>query len=92
MSGSGQQHGSVYLRAGAGELMGSLDAGEPLPAQLRPAFSVADSPIWADSSTTAQCRALEGALGGAQAVATLTGSRWVPLPPSLPLPLPAQPC
>ena len=29
-------------------------------------FSVPDSPIWMDSSTTKQCRALEAALGGPQ--------------------------
>ena len=39
------------------------------------AFAVADSPIWADSSTADECAALEAALGGAAATATLTGSR-----------------
>ena len=38
-------------------------------------FSVTDSPIWQDSSTTAQCRHLEATLGGAQKVTELTGSR-----------------
>ena len=34
-----------------------------------------ESPIWMDSSTTAQCRQLEAAVGGAEQLATHTGSR-----------------
>jgi xylulokinase len=34
-----------------------------------------DSPIWMDSSTAAECRALEAKLGGPARVAELTGSR-----------------
>ncbi len=75
ISGSGQQHGSVWLKPGTDAVLSSLDASQSLEAQLGDAFSVEDSPIWMDFSTTAQCRALEAALGGAQAVAELTGSR-----------------
>jgi hypothetical protein len=76
VSGSGQQHGSVFWRAGARKTLGGLSAGGgPLAAQLAGAFAVRDSPIWMDSSTGAQCAALEKALGGAQAVASATGSR-----------------
>jgi hypothetical protein len=75
VSGSGQQHGSVYWRAGARGKLQKLAGGSPLKAQLADAFRVADSPIWMDSSTGAQCAALEKALGGAQAVANVTGSR-----------------
>lgn len=75
VSGSGQQHGSVYLRKGARERLAGLTAGNPLHDQLADIFAVGASPVWMDSSTTPQCRALEAALGGAQAVATLTGSR-----------------
>jgi len=76
VSGSGQQHGSVYWAAGAGAKLGALAGGRgPLKAQLAGAFSVPASPIWMDSSTGAQCAALEGALGGPAAVAALTGSR-----------------
>lgn len=42
---------------------------------LQGCFSVSDSPIWMDSSTASQCRALEKALGGAQHLASVTGSR-----------------
>lgn len=75
LSGSGQQHGSVYLRPGSLDRLATLKAGASLRDQLAGIFAVAASPIWMDSSTTQQCRALEAALGGPQAVATLTGSR-----------------
>ena len=75
VSGSGQQHGSVYLRTGAEATMRGVKPNTALAAQVASMFSVEESPIWADSSTTKQCQALEAALGGAQAVAALTGSR-----------------
>jgi xylulokinase len=75
VSGSGQQHGSVWLRAGTAEVLRALDARRPLAPQLSGIFSLAASPVWMDSSTGAECRALEKALGGPQAVADLTGSR-----------------
>ena len=34
--------------------------------RIQGVFSVKDSPIWMDSSTTTQCRHLEKAVGGAQ--------------------------
>ena len=75
ISGSGQQHGSVWLTGEAVTVLASLDAGKTLEEQLGSCFSVTESPIWMDSSTGAQCAQLEAALGGAQAVADLTGSR-----------------
>lgn len=75
LSGSGQQHGSVWLRSGTRKKLEGLAAGRTLREQLADIFSVPDSPVWMDSSTTAQCREREAALGGAQAVADLTGSR-----------------
>ncbi|NQT92927.1 MAG: carbohydrate kinase [Lentisphaerae bacterium] len=75
VSGSGQQHGSVWLKKGASSTLAGLNATLTLRQQLADIFSVADSPIWMDSSTGPQCRALENALGGPQAVADLTGSR-----------------
>ena len=75
VSGSGQQHGSVYLRHGADTVLAGLDPALPLRVQMEACFSIADSPVWMDSSTSSQCRARDRALGGAQAVANLTGSR-----------------
>jgi xylulokinase len=63
------------MNARAPEALRGLDPGRTLREQLAGIFSVPDSPIWMDSSTTAQCRTLEEALGGPQAVAELTGSR-----------------
>ncbi|RDX50945.1 D-xylulose kinase [Lentinus brumalis] len=76
VSGDGQQHGSVYWSEDAERLLASLDASRPLAEQLAPdAFSLPRAPIWQDSSTTRECRELEEAIGGAQALADLTGSR-----------------
>ncbi len=75
ISGSAQQHGSVYVTARAGERLGALQPGRPLVDQLDGVFSRATSPIWMDSSTTRQCAAIEEAVGGARRLAELTGSR-----------------
>lgn len=75
ISGSGQQHGSVYLRRGAENSLRGLRSGIPLRSQIADIFAVSRSPIWMDSSTDAQCRERDLALGGPQAVAELTGSR-----------------
>ena len=73
--GSGQQHGSVWLKKKTRDVLRNLEAGKSLQTQMEGVFSVDASPVWMDSSTGVQCRELEKALGGAQAVADLTGSR-----------------
>lgn len=75
ISGSAQQHGSVYLAAAAAERFASLDAGRPLAGQLADIFTRAESPIWMDSSTSAECAEIARAAGGPEALARLTGSR-----------------
>lgn len=75
VSGSGQQHGSVYWKNGGSAVLSSLDSKKSLVDQLGDAFSVKESPIWMDSSTTAQCREIEKAVGGALELSKLTGSR-----------------
>ncbi|XP_043741521.1 xylulose kinase isoform X2 [Cervus elaphus] len=75
LSGAGQQHGSVYWKTGAGQVLTSLSPDLPLREQLQACFSVSDCPVWMDSSTAAQCRQLEAAVGGARALSRLTGSR-----------------
>lgn len=75
ISGSGQQHGSVWMNGAARRALRTLSPAKSLRQQLAGIFSVKDSPIWMDSSTGKQCREREKALGGAQAVAELTGSR-----------------
>ncbi|XP_069929144.1 xylulose kinase isoform X7 [Oryctolagus cuniculus] len=75
LSGAGQQHGSVYWKRGAGRVLTSLSPALPLHEQLQACFSVSDCPVWMDSSTSAQCRQLEAAVGGPRALSRLTGSR-----------------
>lgn len=74
VSGSAQQHGSVYWKNGSSVVLSSLDSGKPLKVQLGDAFSTDESPIWMDCSTTQQCRAIEKAVGGALELSKLTGS------------------
>ncbi|CAN6199994.1 unnamed protein product [Urochloa humidicola] len=75
VSGSGQQHGSVYWKKGSQTVLSSFDPSKSLLLQLNHAFSTMNSPIWMDSSTTKQCREIENAVGGALELAKLTGSR-----------------
>ncbi|KAG9439946.1 hypothetical protein H6P81_020111 [Aristolochia fimbriata] len=75
VSGSGQQHGSVYWKKGSSTTLSSLNPENPLLIQLSDAFSTKESPIWMDSSTTSQCRDIEKSVGGALALSELTGSR-----------------
>ena len=75
MSGSAQQHGSVYLTERATQVLRDLDASRPLRGQIEGIFARAQSPVWLDCSTRAACTAFTAALGGIGAVAHLTGSR-----------------
>lgn len=75
VSGSAQQHGSVYLKADARKALGSLDAARGLPEQVEPLLSRPVSPIWMDSSTGEECAEITAAVGGAEALARHTGSR-----------------
>jgi len=75
LSGAGQQHGSVYWRIGAQKILEELQPERFLHDQLASAFSLLDSPIWMDSSTTEQCLQLEEYLGGPETLTALTGSR-----------------
>jgi xylulokinase len=75
ISGSAQQHGSVYLNASAQGTLSAFDPGRPLVGQIQGIFARPDSPIWMDSSTSAQCAAITAAVGGERALAQLTGSR-----------------
>lgn len=75
ISGSGQQHGSVYWRRGAETALAALEPGRFLHQQLDGLFATRDAPVWMDSSTSSECRELESAVGGARALAERTGSR-----------------
>ncbi|KAG8931447.1 hypothetical protein FRC02_002726 [Tulasnella sp. 418] len=75
VSGAAQQHGSVYWNSRATSLLASLDPAKSLEDQLEDALSLPHAPLWQDSSTTAECRALEAEVGGPQNLADTTGSR-----------------
>ncbi|XP_009978256.1 PREDICTED: xylulose kinase-like, partial [Tauraco erythrolophus] len=75
LSGAGQQHGSVYWKKGSIHILKNASSDLPLHQSLKACFSVSNSPIWMDSSTASQCSALEKAVGGAQHLASITGSR-----------------
>jgi xylulokinase len=75
ISGSAQQHGSVYVNDAAIGVWQGLHPNTALAPQITGTFSRAGAPIWMDESTTAQCREIERTLGGPEATARLTGSR-----------------
>ncbi|KAM3593430.1 uncharacterized protein V6R79_012881 [Siganus canaliculatus] len=75
LSGSGQQHGSVYWRTGASQTLRDLDPAQSLHQLLQSSFSVSNSPVWMDSSSRKQCQQLETAAGGAETLSHMTGSR-----------------
>uniref|UniRef100_A0A669CQ03 Xylulose kinase n=1 Tax=Oreochromis niloticus TaxID=8128 RepID=A0A669CQ03_ORENI len=73
-----KQHGSVFWRRGASETLKHLDPDQDLHQLLQVCvcvFSVSDSPVWMDSSSTQQCEDLQAAAGGALRLAEITGSR-----------------
>ena len=74
ISGSGQQHGSVYLNDHAAKALANPDPAKSLVANLRGIFARATSPIWMDSSTSVECEEIREKLGGIEATARKTGS------------------
>jgi xylulokinase len=75
ISGSCQQHGSVYWSREAENLLASLAPGKDLAEQLAPsAFSHPYAPNWQDHSTQGECDKFEEELGTADRLAQVTGS------------------
>ncbi|KAI8611878.1 hypothetical protein BC830DRAFT_1045643, partial [Chytriomyces sp. MP71] len=77
IGGCGQQHGPVFWKKGAGDLLSRL--GEHVDESLedllsKGAFAIHQPPIWMDSDSTEYCHRLERDVGGPQALADLTGS------------------
>src|SRR5579862_2701191 len=72
ISGSAQQHGSVYLNETF--LEQPFDASRSLKENLEGAFSRKTAPIWMDSSTSKECQEIRDALGGPLATIEATGS------------------
>lgn len=74
VSGSGQQHGSVYLNPSAKDALAQLDPAHSLVENLAGVFSRRTAPIWMDSSTPRECREITDALAPHGGVLNLTGS------------------
>ncbi len=73
VSGSGQQHGTVYLN----KLFpsdGNWRQDRPLKEQLEPMLSRATAPVWMDGSTTEECREIAESAGGIEYIQRSTGS------------------
>ncbi len=77
ISGSGQQHGTVYLNSDFIKTLKRLDADKTLVSQLKNSFSRPTSPIWMDSSTTKQCEEIRKKLGGLKSTINLLGSNTI---------------
>jgi xylulokinase len=74
ISGSGQQHGSVYLNKTAETALANLDANLSLVENLQGIFSRPASPVWMDSSTSQACREITGAMESHGGIIQATGS------------------
>jgi len=74
ISGSGQQHGSVYFNDRVEKTLAGLNPKKSLVENLRGVFSRKTSPIWMDSSTAQECAEIRQKLGGIKATAQKTGS------------------
>lgn len=81
VSGSAQQHASVYwskgfsLRKCLDDAVDASSIVEAMGKQQEAAFCLPNGPSWMDSSTTRYCSELEAAVGGADRVAEISGSR-----------------
>lgn len=75
VSAAGQQHASVYFSRAAPRIFTTLSSEKTLTEQVEAAFSRKVVPNWQDSSTTEACKAFEAAVGGAEELAKVTGSK-----------------
>ncbi|KAI2630897.1 actin-like ATPase domain-containing protein [Hypoxylon sp. NC1633] len=74
ISGSGQQHSSVYWSEHAEATLKKLDSGKTLIDQLSNAFAYEFAPNWQDHSTQTECDHFDAHLGSKQKLADATGS------------------
>lgn len=74
ISGSGQQHGTVYLNEATTEALLNLNPKKSLVENITGMIARKTSPIWMDSSTTNECAEIRKKLGGIKFTASRTGS------------------
>ncbi|MHA1671946.1 MAG: xylulokinase [Promethearchaeota archaeon] len=77
ISGSAQQHGTVYLNDTFEKRLQNLHPDSNLRDQILGSFSRKISPVWMDSSTSQQCQEIREKLGGIKKVIKLTGSNTI---------------
>jgi xylulokinase len=75
ISGSGQQHGSVYWSKEGEVKLANLDSEGSLVEGLGDGFAHPWSPNWQDGSTQKECDDFEAAVKGEDILAKITGSR-----------------
>lgn len=76
VSGSAQQHGSIYWTQYGIDTLKNLDVDRFLYNQINSdAFAIQKTPIWMDSSTTSQCLEIEEFVGGRDEMVRITGSK-----------------
>ena len=74
ISGSGQQHATVYLNDRFNSTLADLQSVSCLKDQLVSCLSRPLSPIWMDSSTAQECEEIASAIGGNDELCRRTGS------------------
>uniref|UniRef100_A0A8H7N3B8 Xylulose kinase n=1 Tax=Bionectria ochroleuca TaxID=29856 RepID=A0A8H7N3B8_BIOOC len=74
VSGSGQQHGSVFWNSDAESLLKGLDPSSSLSEQLAASLANEWSPNWQDQSTEEEAQAFDAELGDREQLAQVTGS------------------
>ena len=77
ISGSGQQHGTVYLNDKFEKKLQNLSLNEFVVDQIDDCFTRKSSPIWMDSSTSKQCDEIRRTLGGMKETIKITGSNSI---------------
>jgi len=74
ITGSGQQHGTVYLNKSFEPTLKNLNKDKTIVNQIKGIFSRETSPVWMDSSTTKECEEIRDQLGGPESTIQITGS------------------
>ena len=74
ITGSGQQHGTVYLNKSFEPTLKNLNKEKTLVSQIKGIFSRETCPVWMDSSTTKECEEIRYRLGGLKSTIQITGS------------------
>src|SRR4029453_9985126 len=75
VSGSAQQHGSVYLNRESAPRLAALDPARPIVDHVAPMLSRPIAPFGMDSRRAEECREIASGVGGDAVLSSHTGSR-----------------